>query len=113
MQVRAQTGGRERMARPSQAPSADARGGSLRAEVLDERGAPVAGFEAEVCQAVSTDTLVDKDSGWIQWKNPANLRQLTGKQIQLRFVLQNARLYSFRVADEKNMNLPVPRATDR
>ena len=93
--------------------NADAHGGSIRAEVLDERGAPVAGFEAEACQTVSTDTLVDKNSGWIQWKNPANLRQLAGKQIQLRFVLQNARLYSFRVADEKTMNLPVPRATDR
>ena len=93
--------------------NADAHSGSMRVEVLDERGAPIAGFEAEECQAVSTDTLVDKNSGWIHWKNQANLSQLAGKQIQLRFLLQNARLYSFRVADEKTMNLPVPRATDR
>ncbi len=65
------------------------------------------------CQPVSVDTLADKNSGWIHWKTPANLSQLSGKQIQLRFLLQNARLYSFRVADEKTMNLPVPRATDR
>lgn len=37
--------------------------------------------------------------------------ELQGKQIQLRFTLKNAKLYSFRVADEKTTKLPVPRAT--
>jgi hypothetical protein len=40
-----------------------------------------------------------------------DLSHLRGKQIRLRFVLQNARLYSFRVADAKSMKLKVPRAT--
>ena len=93
--------------------NADAHGGAMRVEVLDERGAPIAGFENEACQAVSTDTLSDQNSGWIHWKNNPNLSRLTGKSIQLRFSLKNARLYSFRVANEKTMNLPVPGATDR
>ena len=58
-------------------------------------------------------TDADKNAGWIHWKTEANLSRLEGKQIQLRFTLQNARLYSFRVADEKTMKLPVPRATNR
>jgi hypothetical protein len=91
----------------------DAQGGVIRVEVLDERGAPIGGFKSEECQAVSADTLADNNSGWIQWKTEPDLRRLKGKQIQFRFSLQNARLYSFRVADEKTMNLPVPRATDR
>lgn len=93
--------------------NADSHSGSMRVEVLDERGAPIRGFEAKSCQPVSVDTLADKNSGWIQWKTQPNLSQLAGQQIQLRFVLQNAQLYSFRVANEKTMNLPVPRATDR
>jgi hypothetical protein len=93
--------------------NAAAKNGSIRVEALDERGAPIAGFDAKSCQVVSADTLVAKNSGWIHWTAEPNLRRLTGKQIQLRFILQNARLYSFRIADEKTMNLPVPRATDR
>src|SRR5438270_7341907 len=81
--------------------NADAHNGSVRVEVLDEHQTPIAGFKTEDCQAVSTDTLAEKNSGWIKWKAPKNLSQLAGKQIQLRFLLQNSRLYSFRVADEK------------
>ena len=93
--------------------NADAHSGSLRVEVLDENGAPIPGFGSEQCQVVSTDTLAAKNSGWIRWQDHANLSQLAGRQLQLRFVVQNARLYSFRVATEATVNLRVPRATDR
>ena len=93
--------------------NADARGGSMRVEVLGENGALMAGFERESCQPVSADTLTDKNSGWIHWTTEPDIRRLAGKQIQFRFSLQNARLYSFRVADEKTLILPVLRATDR
>ena len=93
--------------------NADSGNGSLRVAVLDEGGAPIPGFDADSCQAVSSDTLSDGNSGWICWKNEPDLRRLTGKRIRLRFSLQNARLYSFRVANEKTMKLPEPRATDR
>jgi hypothetical protein len=93
--------------------NADAENGSLRVTALDEGGAPVEGFEAAACAAVSADTLAGNNSGWIHWKTEPNLSRLAGKRIQLRFSLQNARLYSFRVADEKTTALPVPRAIDR
>jgi hypothetical protein len=93
--------------------NAEAQDGSLRVEVLDENGNPLEGFEARACHVVTTDTLAKENDGWIQWTKEANLRRVQGKQIQLRFTLQNARLYSFRVADEKSMKLSVPRATRR
>jgi hypothetical protein len=93
--------------------NAGAQTGSLAVEVLDEKGNPVAGFEAQSCRAVTSDTLENESNGWIQWKEHADLRRVQGQKIQLRFTLRNARLYSFRVADEKTMKLPVPRATTR
>jgi hypothetical protein len=93
--------------------NADAQKGSLAVEVLDENGNPIKEFESKSCRPVTTDTLADEHAGWIQWPKQKDLRRLQGKQIQLRFTLQNARLYSFRVADEQTMKLPVPRATTR
>jgi len=93
--------------------NAEAQDGSVGVEVLDETGNPLEGFEAGACRVVTTDTLAKPNDGWIQWTKEADLRRVRGKQMQLRFTLQNARLYSFRVADEKTMKLPVPRATTR
>ena len=86
--------------------NAEAQAGSLRVEVLDENGNPLEGLEAASCHVVTTDTLAKENEGWIQWTKEADLRRVQGKQIRLRFTLQNARLYSFRVADEKSMNVP-------
>ncbi|MGI8966750.1 MAG: hypothetical protein ACR2H1_11780, partial [Limisphaerales bacterium] len=88
-----------------------AQNGSVAVEVVDEKGKPLKGFETKSCRAVTTDTL--ENGGWVQWKKEKDLRRVQGKQIQLRFTLRNAKLYSFRVADEKTMKLPVPRATTR
>lgn len=93
--------------------NAEAQNGSVAVEVLDENGNPVKGFETKSGRAISTDTLVKEGDGWVQWKKEKDLHRLQGKQIQLRFTLRNARLYSFRVADEKTIRLPVPRATNR
>jgi hypothetical protein len=91
--------------------NAEAQNGSVNVQVLDEKGKAVKGFEAKSCRPISADTLADGSDGWVQWKQEKNLRRLQGKPIQLRFILKNARLYSFRVASETTMNLPVPRAT--
>ena len=93
--------------------NAEAQNGSVAVAVLDENGNSLEGFEAESCRVVTTDTLATENDGWIHWKKEANLRRVQGQQIQLRFTLQNARLFSFRVADGKTMKLPVPRATNR
>jgi hypothetical protein len=88
--------------------NAEAQHGSVAVEVLDANGNAVKRFETKSCRAVTTDTL--QDGGWIQWKSEKNLRRLQGKQIQLRFTLRNAKLYSFRVANAETMKLSVPRA---
>ncbi len=93
--------------------NAEAQNGSVTVEVLDEKGKPLKGFEAKSCRAISADTLGKEGEGWIQWKKEKDLRRLQGKQIQLRFTLKSAKLYSFRVANEKTMKLPVPRATNQ
>jgi len=71
------------------------------------------GFEAKSCRKVSVDTLAKDDAGWIQWEKEKALERVQGKVIQLRFTLQHARLYSFRVANAQTVSLPVPRATNR
>ncbi|MEP6663546.1 MAG: hypothetical protein ABJC04_07760 [Verrucomicrobiota bacterium] len=91
--------------------NANAKNGSVAVEVLDEKGNALKGLETKSCRAITTDTL--EKGGWIQWKKEKDLRRVQGKQIQLRFTLKNAKLYSFRVADEKTMKLSVPRATTR
>lgn len=96
--------------------NAEAQKGSLAVAVLNEHGAAIEGFTAEECQPVTADTLAEgtQDSlpsaGWIRWKSQPDLRRLRGRPIQLRFQLKNAKLYSFRIADEATINLPVPRA---
>jgi hypothetical protein len=89
--------------------NADAKSGSVQVEVLDERGLPIKGLEMESCRAITSDTLANETNGWVRWKK--DLRSVKGKTIQLRFVLKNARLFSFRIADEQTIKLPVPRAT--
>ncbi|MDB6027135.1 MAG: hypothetical protein JWM68_3358, partial [Verrucomicrobiales bacterium] len=91
--------------------NADAQNGSVTVEVLDEKGNPLKGLDAKSCRVVSTDTLAKERDGWVQWKNQKDIHRLKGKQIQLRFTLKNAKLYSFRIADEKTLKLSVPRAT--
>ena len=93
--------------------NAEAQNGSVSVEVIDEKGTPLKGLEMQSCRAVVADTLEKTNEGWMQWKREKNLRRVQGKQIQLRFILRNARLYSFRVADEKTIHLPAPHATTR
>ena len=50
--------------------NAESKNGSLQVEVLDERGKPIAGFEADACKTVSADTLAEKDS----WLDPMEKR---------------------------------------
>jgi hypothetical protein len=91
--------------------NAAAQSGSLAVEILDEKGDPVDGFEARSCRAVTTDTIANERDGWIQWREATDLHRVQGKVIRLRFTLQNAALFSYRLAIEKTMKLPVPRAT--
>lgn len=69
-----------------------ARPGSIRVEVLDLDGAPIAGFTSEDVQPVEeTDSL----DATVAWNGDHTLAELSGTAIRLRFHIQGARLYSF------------------
>jgi hypothetical protein len=73
--------------------NADARGGEVRAEVLDEAGRVIEPFSAENCRAAVEDgTRVP--IGWARGR----LAALAGQTVRFRFVLRRARLYSFWVS---------------
>lgn len=93
--------------------NADATKGSVAVEVLGEDGKPVAGFEASACKPIRGETLAKDGDGWVQWSTKSDLKDVEGKTITLRFVVKDADLFAFRIADEKTIHLPVPRATDR
>jgi hypothetical protein len=93
--------------------NAEAQDGSLRVEVLDENGNPLEGFEAGPATSSRRIPWRKKTTDGFDGRRRPISERVQGKQIQLRFTLQNARLYAFRVADEKSMKRPVPRATTR
>ena len=74
--------------------NADARDGTLRVEVLPivpQSRAQVAGLDPKTCLPLTTDGVRQE----IRWKNVLDLSPVCGKPVQLRFHLNNARLYSF------------------
>jgi hypothetical protein len=93
--------------------NADAGKGSMIVEVLDETGSIVRGFEAADCEPINSDTLVRESVTPVKWKSQENLKVVQGKTIQLRFVLKEAEVFSYQIADEKTMKSLVPRATNK
>ncbi|NIA15258.1 MAG: hypothetical protein GWP08_14405 [Nitrospiraceae bacterium] len=75
--------------------NADAHGGSLRAQVLDENRHPVPGFTLEDCRPVTTDALAAP----ITWKR--SLGKLRTKPVRLEFVLQNAAIFGFELRNRE------------
>ena len=71
--------------------NAEARGGAVRAELLDADGNVVPGFSRDDCKAVSGNG-VDQS---VAWKGQQRLPR-SNKPMRLRFVIKNAALYSFR-----------------
>jgi hypothetical protein len=78
--------------------NADAAGGALRAAVLDEAARPLPGFEEERCRPLREDTArFDGCMAPMQWDGGASLAALAGRPVRLRFRLDDARLFAFRV----------------
>lgn len=73
-----------------------AEGGSVRVEVQDIEGNPIPSFEAEGCVALSGDEI----AGNVQWAGFPHLYSLEGQPVRLRFILENADLYSFRFTND-------------
>jgi hypothetical protein len=75
----------------------------LRAEVLDDAGNVLPGYERAYSSIVTTDTL----DGTITWSGHDRLPSWTRdnvKSIRLRFILRNASLYSFHAGDGARVN---------
>jgi len=66
--------------------------GAVQSELLDDRGLVIPGFGRNDCIPFRGDNIEHV----LRWKEGAELSSLAGNPVQLRFVLQNADLYSFR-----------------
>ena len=72
----------------------DASEGLVRVELLDAQGHPIPHFSGVAAKA---QRKVDQLRMEPEWRGQTSLSSLKGKVIRLRFHLDNARLYSFRV----------------
>jgi hypothetical protein len=68
-----------------------AKGGSIRVELLDEAGKPLSGSSSQLCTPVTGDGIALP----IAWREGGGLGQFQGRVVRLKFVMQNASLYSF------------------
>ena len=74
--------------------NADAAGGEVRVEILDEDGHPVAPFTLENCRPVASDSTLAE----VTWAGAADVSALRGKAVRLRFAVRRAALYAFWVS---------------
>ena len=66
--------------------------GSVHVEILDAKGAPIAGRALTDCHEIAGDEL----ERTVAWKDSTSVRRLAGTPVRLRFVLKDADLFSFR-----------------
>jgi hypothetical protein len=69
--------------------------GSVRAEILDDKQHPIPDFTIKDCDPFSMDEI----DATVTWKGRADVSALAGKPIHLRFVLNDADLFSFRFTE--------------
>ena len=67
--------------------------GEIRVELLDENGSVLPGYEAGRCDPLRTDSLAHP----VRWEGQSDLNSLKDRKIRIRFLLKNAKLYSFRL----------------
>ena len=76
----------------------DAPRGTLRVEVLNPAGQPIAPFTADAC----LPTAVDSTAQAVAWKDGTDLGALAGQPVRLRFHLTQGRLYAFWVSPDES-----------
>lgn len=91
-----------RLVHPTLRVNADAGEGSIRVEVLDLDGEPIAPFTLDNCRALEADNLRHR----VTWKGAADLSALQNRDVRLRFVLRDAELYAFWTGDERGWSTP-------
>ena len=69
--------------------------GKIRIEVLDGKKQPISSFALKDCNPLSDDDI----DAVVTWKGGEDLSNLAGKPIHLRFVLNQADLFSFRFTE--------------
>ncbi len=70
--------------------------GQIRIELQDADGKPFPGFALEDCEPIKGDTI----SGIATWNESADLSQLAGKTVHIRFVMNEADVYSIMFPSE-------------
>ena len=73
--------------------NAAAADGRVTVEVLDEAGRPVPGYGRNECLLTAFDSTRQE----VTWREKPDLYSLRGRPVRLRFTLQNADLYGFRI----------------
>jgi hypothetical protein len=76
--------------------NADAAGGILQVELLDDTGEPIAPFTRDNCIAISADSTRAR----VEWSGSPDLSALAGRAVRARFFLTRGKLYSFWVSPE-------------
>ena len=66
--------------------------GNIKIEIQDENGKPIPGYTLEECEEVFGDTIERK----VFWKQGSGTSALQGLPVRLRFVIQDADLFSFK-----------------
>jgi len=78
--------------------------GQIRIELQDADGKPVPGFMLEDCDPIKGDAI----AGIVTWKENSDVSQLGGKVIRMRFVMNEADVYSLTFpSDTPNPRLPI------
>ncbi|MCA9075091.1 MAG: hypothetical protein KDA93_08665, partial [Planctomycetaceae bacterium] len=70
-------------------------GGNVQVELLQDDGAPYAGFDVAAAPSLTGDEIAQV----VTWKDKANVSELKGKPVTVRFHLKNADVYSLRFQD--------------
>jgi hypothetical protein len=71
--------------------NANAAGGSIHVEALDEKGQVIEGFSRNDCQVINTDSVRHV----VKWKGSEDCHLIQARPIKLRFHMAKAKLYSF------------------
>ncbi len=67
--------------------------GSVRAEIQDQRGAPIPGYRASQCRPLQGNGLAQR----VSWEGGDDLGKLRGQAVRIKFVINNTKLYSFKI----------------
>ena len=69
--------------------------GSVRVELQDANGKPLAGYALDDCPEIFGDTIAKT----VTWKDTANVSAFADKSIRIRFEIKDADIFSFRFSD--------------